>query len=413
MIKGTPYQCFDTDTIYKDQFVEYGVSFNNDLLIIENETVPFKGRGKKMLENEKIGARQFMILVILFTVGTSILLAPSILVTEAKQDAWIAGILGVGVGLLSVWLYSTLGNLFPNKTLVEYSEEILGKWIGKAISLLFFGFSFTLAALVLRNIGDFMTTKIMPETPIESLHIIFLLIVIIGTRLGLEVLARSAEILFPWFIILFLLLVFLLFPEIKFKNIQPILEEGIKPILRSAIPFIEFPFLELVIFLMIFPYVNRTKEAGKAFLMGTMIGGIILIILTVLAILVLGADITSMDMYPTYEIAKKINIVNFLQRIEAIVAVMWFISIYFKLSICFYASVLAFAQIFKLKDSRPLTLPLGMIVIVYSLVVSPNIVYNITVTPKVMMPYGLIVGFFLPLLLLGVASFRKNINRIG
>lgn len=363
---------------------------------------------KEMLENGKIGVQQFMILVTLFTVGTSILLVPSLLVTEAKQDAWIAGILGVCVGLLSVWLYNTLGNLFPNKTLVEYSEEILGKWIGKAISLLFFSFSFTLTALVLRNLGDFMTTQIMPETPIDSLHIIFLFIVIMGTRLGLEVLARAAEILFPWFIIFFLLLVLFLFPEIKFENIQPILEEGIKPVLRSAIPFIEFPFLELVIFLMIFPYVKRTKEAKKAFLVGTTIGGIILIILTGLAILVIGVNLTSTEMYPTYLLATKINIGNFLQRIEAIVAVLWFITIYFKLTICFYTSVLALAQTLKLNDYRPLTLPLGMILIVYSLVVSPNLVYNITITPKAMIPHGLIVGFFLPLFLLVVALFQKK-----
>ncbi|XEC95559.1 endospore germination permease [Paenibacillus tarimensis] len=212
-----------------------------------------------------------------------------------------------------------------------------------------------------------------------------------GTRLGLEVLARSSEIFFPWFIILFLLLVFFLFPEIKFENIQPILEEGIKPLLRSAIPFIEFPFLELVIFLMIFPYVNRTKETGKAFLVGTTIGEIILIILTGLAILVIGSDATSSYLYPTFLIAKRINIGDFLQRIEAIVAVLWFISIYFKLTICFYTTVLAFAQTLKLNDYRSLTFPLGMILIVYSLVVSPNIVYNITVTPEVMIPYGLIV----------------------
>ncbi|XEC95558.1 GerAB/ArcD/ProY family transporter [Paenibacillus tarimensis] len=137
-----------------------------------------------MLENGKIGVRQFMILVILFSVGTSILLAPSLLASEAKQDAWIAGILGVGVGLLSVWLYNTLGNLFPNKTLVEYSEEILGKWIGKAISLVFFIFIFTLTALVLRNLGDFMTTQIMPETPIEFLHIIFFIYCYYGNSFG-------------------------------------------------------------------------------------------------------------------------------------------------------------------------------------------------------------------------------------
>lgn len=361
-----------------------------------------------MLENGKISLRQFMVLVILYTVGTSILLAPSLLATEAKQDAWIAGILGVGVGLLLVWLYSKLGNLFPNRTLVEYSEEILGKWVGKVISFLFFTFSFTLAALVLRNIGDFLTAHIMPKTPIPSIHIIFLFIVIMGTRLGLEVLARSAEILFPWFIILFLLLVLFISPEMKFENIQPMLEQGIKPVLRSAIPFIGFPFLELVIFLLIFPYVNRTQEAGNVFLVGTLIGGIILILLTVLSILILGVDVTARHHYPSYVLAKKINIAHFLQRVEAIVAGMWFVSIFFKLTICFYASNLALAQTLKLKDYRPLTLPLGMILIIFSLVVSPNIVYNMTVTPKAWTPHVLIVGFFLPLLLLVVTAFRKK-----
>ncbi|WP_227940046.1 GerAB/ArcD/ProY family transporter [Alkalihalobacillus deserti] len=361
-----------------------------------------------MLEKGKIGARQFTVLVILFNTGTSILLAPSLLASEAKQDAWLAGILGMGVGLLVVCLYNTLGNLYPNMTLIEYSEEVLGKWVGKATSLLYFIFTFTLTSLIFRNIGDFLVIQMMPETPIESLHLIFLIIVIMGTRLGLEVLSRSAEILFPWFSILFLLLVLLISPEIKFENIQPMLEEGIKPVLNSAIKFIEFPFLELVTFLMIFPYVNRPKEASKAFLVGTLIGGFILIMVTLLSILVLDPITTIRQIYPSYSLAKRINIGDFLQRIEAIVAGMWIISIFFKLTICFYASNLSLAQLFKLKDYRPLTFPLGMILFVYSLVVSPNIIYNINISPQAMIPFGFTVGLFLPLLLLGITALKKR-----
>jgi spore germination protein KB len=363
-----------------------------------------------MLENGKIGGQQFTMLVFMFTTGSSLLLAPSLLASEAKQDAWLAAIIGVVVGLLLTWLYQTLGNFYPDMTLVEYSEKILGKWIGKVISLLFFTFPFILSALVLRNIGDFITTQIMPETPIESIHIIFLIIVMMGTRLGLEPLARSGEILFPWSIVLFLLLVILISPQIELAKIQPILEKGMKPILHSALPFIGFPFLEMVIFLMIFPYVNKPKEAGKAFFRGTLMGGVVLILLTALAILVMGVDQTTRTLYPSYILAKKINIGNFLQRIEAIVTIMWFIAIFFKLTICFYASTLCLAQIFKLKEYRMLVFPLGMILVVFSLAISPNIVYNITVTPKVWTPYALTYGLFLPLLLLGVATVRKNVQ---
>ncbi len=362
-----------------------------------------------MLESGKIDGKQFTVLVFMFTTGSSFLLAPSMLASEAKQDAWLAAILGVVVGVLLAWLYHSLGNLYSDMTLVEYSEKILGKWIGKAISFLFFTFSFLLAALVLRNMGDFITTQFIPETPIKSIHILFLIIVLMGTRLGLETLARSAEFFFPWFIVLFLLLVIFISPQIELEKIQPILEEGINPVLRSSLLIIGFPFLELVLFLMIFPYVNRPKEAGKALLMGTWMGGVVLIVLTALAILVMGADQTTRNLYPSYYLAQKINIGNFFQRIEAIVAIVWFISIFFKLTICFYVSTLSLAQILNLKEYRMLVLPLVMILIVLSLVSSPNIVYLVSVVLYVWPSYALTFGLFLPLLLLGIAAVRRYV----
>jgi spore germination protein KB len=361
-----------------------------------------------MLENGKIGVRQFTVLVMIFTIGSSILVAPSGLAHAAKQDAWIAAILGVGIGLLFVSLYNALGKRFPHMNLVEYSEEVLGKWLGKTVSLLFISYFFVLAALLLREIGDFVTTQIMPETPIQAIHILFLGIVVMGARLGLEPLARSAEILLPWVIMMLLFLVLFLSPELEFQKIQPVLGEGIKPVLQATFTFLGLPFLELVVFLMIFPYVNKTKEVGKAFWVGTLTGGMFLIIISAMAILVIGADQTARNIYPSYVLAKKINIGDFLQRLEAIMAGIWFITIFFKLTICFYATALGLAQTLKLKEYRPLLLPLGMILLVLSLVASPNITYFHTFIAKIWTPYSLTYGLFLPLLLLGVGVFRKK-----
>lgn len=361
-----------------------------------------------MLEKGKIGVRQFTVLVMIFTIGSSILVAPAGLASVAKQDAWIAAILGVGMSMFFVWLYNTLGKQFPNRTLAEYSEQILGKWVGKTVSLLFVSYFFILAALLLREIGDFMTTQIIPETPIQSIHIIFLGIVIMGTRIGLEPLSRASEIFFPWIIGLLFFLMIALTPEIDFRKMEPILEEGMKPVLRATFPFLGLPFLELVVFLMIFPYVNRTKEAGKAFFIGTLIGGIILILITMLTIFVLGPDFAARQMYPSYVLAKKINIADFLQRMEVIMAGIWFLTIFFKLTICFYASALGLAQTLKLRDYRILTFPLGMILVVLSLVASPHIVYFHTFIKEIWTPYSLTYGLFFPLILLGVTVIRKK-----
>ncbi|MED3687234.1 GerAB/ArcD/ProY family transporter, partial [Peribacillus butanolivorans] len=53
-----------------------------------------------MVKDIKISARQFAILVILFSIGTTILVIPGVMAQEVKQDAWIAAVIGTGIGLL-------------------------------------------------------------------------------------------------------------------------------------------------------------------------------------------------------------------------------------------------------------------------------------------------------------------------
>jgi spore germination protein KB len=360
-----------------------------------------------MLENGKIGSRQFMKVVILLVIGDGILVLPSIPALEAKQDAWIAAIFSVVIGMLAVLLYHAVGNLYPDLTLVQYSEKILGKWLGISASLLFLTHILITAAVMIREIGDFMTTQIMPETPIQSIHIIFLAIVMMAVRLGLETMTRSVEVFFLLVIILFLILVIFLLPQVKIENMQPIFEGGFKPILRGSILFTVLPFAELFIILMFFPYVNDKTKVRNRFLLGALLGGITLIITTTLSILVLGADMTARNLYPSYILAKKINVADFLQRIEAILAVIWFITVFLKTSFYFYTGTLTLAQMLKLKEYRSLVFPIGMILIVLSLVISPNIVYSNNFNTKIYPVYDITICVLLPLLLLGVGAFRK------
>ncbi|KNH16495.1 spore gernimation protein [Priestia megaterium] len=355
----------------------------------------------------KLSAAQFRILVIFYSLGDTILVVPGSLTADSKQEAWIPAILGVGVGVLLVWMYIKLSSLYPNKTLIELNEAILGKWLGKFVSLLFVASTLLFCSQVLFYVGSFLTTRIIIQTPMLAVHILFMGIVIVGVRLGIETIARCAEILFPWFVIPFLILVFSIFPQIHYENLQPLLEVGVKPIIRSILVFTSITSLTFIVLLTVFPaHVAEPDQRNRAFFTGSLIGGGIMIIILLLGILVLGNTYTRIALYPSYELARRIEVADFLKNIEVIMAIMWFLSLYFKTSLYYYATVSGLAQILELKNYRILTLPLGIIAVTFSLIVYPSIPYEQTWDRDTWIPYSLLFGLFYPLGLLIVWKIR-------
>lgn len=363
----------------------------------------------EMLQNVKINPYQFLILVMFFSMGTSILIIPSVLAKGAKQDAWIAAIFGIVIGIIAIWLFCLIMQWFPNITFVQICEKILGKWIGKAVSLLFVSMAFIYAASLLYYSGSFLNIHLMPNTPMIALNLFLALAIVIGVRLGIETIARSAEIFIVFFFASFILLVLFILPEMKLENIQPIFEAGPIPIIQSSKFIIEVTSVNAVVLLMIFPAcINNLKQAKKSFYIGYLIGGLVIIILTFLSITVLGPYSTAAEYHPSYELARRLNVGDFVQRIEASMAGLWILALYIKATLYFYVSVVGFAQIFNMKDFKPLTFPLGVAVVVLSVVMYPSVVYQGHWNATIGIYYSYSVGLLLPLLLIIVNVLRKT-----
>ncbi|MGG2055004.1 endospore germination permease [Lysinibacillus pakistanensis] len=360
------------------------------------------------MEKEIISSRQFMIITLLFSIGTAILIIPATIANEAKQDAWIAAIIGVAISFLLVKLYISLGKRTPNLTFIEANEKILGRIFGKFTAIGFILLTFLSSGELLYFIGIFMKTEVMPETPTMAFALLFSIIIVYAAFLGIEVFARSAEILFPFFILIFIVFAVCITPQISFDNVQPILETPKKSLLYSIIRFMSIFSFPLVVLLMLFPsVVNVQKSAQKGFYIGTLIGGIVLIILITLCILVLGPANTASRTFPSYALAQRISIGNFLQRIEIIMAGMWIVSIYIRTFMYFYASVIGVAQLCKIQDHRPLILPFGLLMIGLSQIIHPNIVHSNVYNNEIWPIFSAIFTVILPLTLLIIAKIRK------
>lgn len=353
-----------------------------------------------------ISSRQMLMFIFLLTIGDSIIVVPSIPAVEARQDAWIVAVFSVAIGSLVVFLYSSLSKLYPRLSLIEYSQLIFGKWIGITISVLFLSYTLIINAMVLREIGDFMTIQILEDTPIEAVLILFTAAVLIVVRLGLEPIVRTSEIFFPYVVVFSLFVIIALLPLIKIDNLFPILAEGFPPIIRGSFTFIAYSFVELTGILMILQFVNENEKLGKSLFIGVLLGGIILAILTALSILILGYENTSRQQYPSYTLVKKINIADFFTRVEALFATIWIITIFFKMTLYFFITILGLSQLFKLKDYRLLVFPYSILLIVLTLIVASNIIIFNYFLKEIMWLTDLTFGFVLPIMLLIVGKYR-------
>ncbi|MGY4795975.1 GerAB/ArcD/ProY family transporter [Lysinibacillus fusiformis] len=361
------------------------------------------------MEKEIISSRQFTIVTFLYSIGTAILIIPSSITGAAKQDAWVAASIGVVLSLLVIKLFLTLANQTPSLNFIEANEKILGRFFGKITAICFLILTFFSTGELLYFIGIFMKTEVMPETPTLAFALLFSIIIMYAAYLGIETFARSAEILFPLFIFIFIFFVVCITPQITFENIQPLLEATKTSMFYSIARFMSIFSFPLIVLLMLYPAgVNVQPSAQKGLYIGTILGGVVLITLIVLSILVLGPENTASRTFPSYALAQRISIGNFLQRIEIIMAFMWISSIYIRTFMYFYTTVVGLAQILKIKDHRPLILPMGIIMIGLSQIVHPDIVHSTNYNNEIWPIFSFIFTILLPILLLIVAVIRNR-----
>jgi spore germination protein KB len=328
-----------------------------------------------------MSVRQLKVLVIFFIVGDIAWFLPSLAASIVQQDAWIATIIGSAAGWGLAAFIFWFGMRFPGKTLVDIHREVAGKWIGGLLSLFFIVHMMSAASAEVRAIGQFVTTQIMMETPMRVILFVFSATVVIALFAGLEAISLTAQVFFLLFVALSVLLLALLTGELEFSNLLPVLNHSPSEFARSALMLSVFPYGEMTAFLMIFPAVKKEERMFKHYLHAVMWGGLMIILLVTLSLLSLGAYLTEQQLYPTYTMAKKISIGDFLQRLEFILVISYVMSTFFKCAILIYAAKQAIIQLFKLRYGRAFIMPVGFLMFGFSYIMAPDIVFLNSLAP--------------------------------
>ncbi len=360
------------------------------------------------MDKIKITNHQLFAFTASFICGSTFLAISASVASLAKQDSWISMLVVVVFGLLEIWLICFLWGRYPGMTYVEMIKQVFGKYIGSIISIGFVFFCLLTESEIIAYMGEFISIQAMPETPQIIINIVFVITVSIGLLYGLEAIVRSYEVLIYLASFLFFLSMILVIPNARIENLQPVFEKGIAPILKASFlscSFIEFP---SIIFLMIFPInADNTIEAKKSFIKGFLWGCLLVFISILVSLLVLGSTIAANLQYPVYILAKVIDIGVIFTRLEFIIAAVWIIMLLARGMLYFYAGLIGFAQLLKLKDHKKVILPLALIIVVLSVVVYPNIIYRSNWDTFVWPPYAATFGVILPIVMVFIYAIKK------
>src|SRR5690606_21018644 len=108
------------------------------------------------------------------------------------------------------------------RTIIQYGDEIIGKWLGKMFSVLLIVFFAILTSFAAREFGEVVDSFILSETPVEITIVIMLLLAAISVRNSITTFAQIHYFYFPVIVVPALLILLLSFQNAEMTNILPI-----------------------------------------------------------------------------------------------------------------------------------------------------------------------------------------------
>ena len=366
------------------------------------------------LEKESIRWQSLFAAVVCFIQGATTVIG-SFILPVTKQDSWLMVITGLAVTSVLAQMYVRILWRYPGHNLIQINSLVLGPIVGKLVSLLYCFYFLSLAALNSRDVGNFVVNNIMPETPIAVALLMFLLVCAYAVHTGLGNMLRYSFMLMIMAVLVFGINGLMLLPEMTLDNLKPMLEFPIEKYMQATHIMTAIPLGEVVAFTMIIPQVEEQGKVPRAMALGLLVGSMIMVFVLLRDIATLG-NLSWLMTLSAYESVRMINLWDVVTRMELFFAIVLVVLQFFKVSVLYYCTVLTIAQIFGLKDYKPITLVTGLLMLNYSLFVfnstSENAGWGATVAPIFSSIFVIVLPALLMLVILlrglPVASFPKQ-----
>lgn len=314
------------------------------------------------MNGKGLNAQQTMILVVLFLLGSSLVIGVNIN-EDLEQDSWVALICSFALIIPLMLIYYRILKTLPEKNIYEIFDILFGKIAGKFLSIIFIIYSIYLGSIVLRNFSEYIEITTLPDTPQLPVMILLVGTTIYLAKSELSTLGRWGYLILIVLLITIFSTIILTMPALNIENIQPFIAHSSKAIAVSSFRVFMLPFAELIVILGIADEFHLKNKGKGVFIGGTIITGIILFVITVRNVLILGAPMIKNSFFNSYEAARILQLGDFLTRVEGIITINLVLAGMTKGTLFMISISKGIAHVTKNKNFTNLIVPTGMILL--------------------------------------------------
>ncbi len=278
--------------------------------------------------NNALSTSQSIFMIVGSMIGIGILSLPSDLSKIARNDGWIAIIIGslypFYMGICAILIFKD--ESYQNFNLIEISKMHFGKILGNLFSIVFILQFLAYIIITSANMSNMLRVYLILFLEQYRLAIPILLISSYTASKGIRTLGRVNEVIFYAFIPLILITIMAL-KQGNILNIKPILGTPSSSIFRASIESI-YSFVGIETIFLIVPLMKNKEKIKSSFLKGIAIIVSLYIWLSLVSIYYLGSDVAQNLYWPTLSTVETISIPG-ISNFKFVFMFLW-ISIVFK-----------------------------------------------------------------------------------
>ncbi len=358
------------------------------------------------MQDTRISPRQAFCVLVLFLVGSTIIVTPG---KVAIRDIWLAVIGSFLLALPLAVLYIKTIKL-THADFYDMQIEFLGPVFGRISIALFSWFGFHIGSIILREYTEFIQIDAFPHLEQYVFAIPLTLLSIWCIRSGIHNLGHFCLLAMP--VTIFLLTVNTLFSINNWNvaNLEPILYDGIKPIVKGSLELLTIPFLEVPMVLAFCQPMTNTKKMTRWFIGAYALAALVLMLIYTRNMMVLGDTLVEKYYFPSYEVVKLASIGRFIEGLQVLAAVVIMIGYYAKITVFLYAATFGVGKLLKM-STKSLAAPVGLLFMALSLFVTKDTPDLLRWVQDVFTPYAVPIGLLLPLILWIAGTWKEKKRR--
>ncbi|MEK3825736.1 MULTISPECIES: GerAB/ArcD/ProY family transporter [Paenibacillus] len=264
---------------------------------------------------QKVTHRQMILMLMLLSITGTLLQPHAQAIYYAEQHAYLCYIPVVLIMFTSMWVLSRVQRRFPDKDLFE-SLVTRFPFLGRLAGLMYIAFFFFVFARDIRLTGDYVSITLLETTPISIIVLSLLVMAIFIVRGGLGSLIGMVELYVALFLLNSIIVPFMLIQQINMDNLKPYFDVDLAGVGRGS--WYLFSFYGEMIFL---PFIVRGSDFRvKSIVTGNIVTGLLMMLIVIETITSIGVPIASRLVYPSYELARQLQISDFLDRFDLALA---------------------------------------------------------------------------------------------